>query len=35
MVSAMQQHEYCACASHATCSVLTLALAAALCAVMH
>ena len=33
MVSTMQQHEHCDCASHATCSELTLAVAALLCAV--
>ncbi len=35
MVSPMQQHEHSVCASHATCSELTLAAAALLCAVMH
>jgi hypothetical protein len=35
MVSPMQQHEHCACASHAACRVLTRAVAALLCAVMR
>ncbi len=33
MASAMQQHEHKQCASHATCSILTLAVAVVLCAV--
>ena len=35
MVSTMQQHEHCVCASHAICSELTLAVAALLYAVMR
>jgi hypothetical protein len=34
MVSAMQQRGHCVCASHVTCSELTRAVAAVLCAVM-
>ena len=35
MVSATQQHEHCACASYVKCSLLILAVAALLSAVMH